>query len=655
MNHQVETARMQELIALLTKEAAAYYQENEPIVSDKTYDAQYDELLTLETQTGIVLACSPTQKVMGEPVSELVRVRHTKPMLSCAKSKDPEDAKAFIRKSPEENVLVGWKLDGITVVARYQNGELTRLITRGNGEEGEDITHNAKLFLNLPTHIPCKEPVEMRGEAVVSHADFAAVNETLDEPFTLERSFASGAARRLDTSTKTCPRCLSLIAFELVEPQMDTLENASAFLAAQGFSVVERLPVKADGVKEMIQKFNPEQFAYPADGLVFEYNDLTFARSLGRTGHHERCRFALKWRDETVITRLTDVVRNTTRSGIVSLKAQFEPVTIDGSVVQFATLHNYTRFRELKLGIGDELSVYKANMIIPAIDENLTQSGTFELDMTCPCCGSPLEIRAGKSGSETLYCPNAHCAARNLAKFEHLASKECLNIKGLAGKTLETLIEHGFIREYADIWRLEAHKDAILELPGWGSGAWKKLDTAIKKARHTTLARLIPSMGILMVGKTAGKCIHKYFKGDARAFIAAVDEGFDFHALPDFGDVMCENLAEFFADAENRATWDELVSVLDVAPDKEETANTVSADTSPLFGKSIVATGSFQQFSRDTINQFIESLGAFAKGSVSKKTDFVVAGENAGSKLEKAKALGVRILTEEEFLQMANY
>ncbi len=644
--------RMQELIAMMYKEAAAYYQGNKPIVSDTTYDAQYDELSALEKETGLILSNSPTQRVMGEPVTELVRVRHTKPMLSCEKSKNIEDIKTFIAKAPAgENpgVLAGWKIDGLTVVARYQAGKLVQLITRGNGEDGEDITHNAPLFKNLPVNIPFMDDLEVRGEAVVSHTDFATVNDTLDEPFTLERSFASGMTRRLSPDNQ--PSCLTLIVFELVEPQPVRLDESVAFLQEQGFTVVERMPVCVDTVQEVVRHFVPSKFDYPVDGLVFEYNDMAFGRSLGRTGHHERSRFALKWQDETVKTRLIDVIRNTTRSGMVSLKAQFEPVTIDGSVVQFATLHNLTRFKELKLGVGDELLVYKANMIIPAIDRNLTQSGTFKLDMTCPCCNSPLTVEIGETGTETLHCTNPLCVARNLAKFEHAVNKDCLNVKGLAGKMLEDLIEAGMVKEYADIWLLEAYKDQIVQLPGWGLAAYNKLWKAIQKARRSTLARLIPAMGIPMVGRSAGKAIHKHFGGDVKAFEEAVDNGFDFHAIPDFGYVMCRNLTAFFSDPHDRIIWDRLVSVLDVVPDNiNETSRNAG---SHLAGKTIVATGTFQHFTRNSINSFIESLGAFAKGSVSKKTDFVVAGVSAGNKLDKAKTLGVRILTEDEFLYMA--
>lgn len=649
--------KMQELVNALNIYADAYYNRDTSLVSDKQYDALYDELVALEKKTGIILSGSPTQRPGGEVVDYLQKVKHTKPMLSADKTKSIDELKKFIRKGADhvENdmpgkVVVSWKEDGLTLVLRYKDGKFVQAITRGNGEEGEDVTHNIRMFTNVPMNIPYKGDLEVRGEDVVSLQDFEDYNRKYGDVFTHPRNMASGSTRLLDSS-EVKNRKLSFIAFELVLPPMSAKETAYNFLAKQGFHVVEHEYATEDTLEETIRHFDPKNYEYPVDGLIIEHASKDFGSILGATGHHENCRIALKWADDTHKTKFRSVRMRTTRTGMVSLTAIFDTVKIDGSKVQHATLHNLTNFKRLQLGEGDVITVYKANMIIPAIDENLTKSGTYQLDMTCPCCGSTLEVHTNpESGVETLHCPNQDCSARKIAQFEHFVSKGAANIDGLSASKLEDLLDCGFVKTYADLYHLEQHRSEIEVMDGWGKRSFDKLQKAIEKSRKMTLSHLIPCFGISMVGKHAGKDVHKFFKGNPAAFMEALKNGFDFHALPDFGDVMCRNLTEFFADEKNMEDWNSLIDVFEFELDSED--NTIS--DSPLAGKAVVATGSFKNFSRTSINEAIEKLGGIAKGSVSKKTDFVIAGEAAGSKLTKAQELGIPILSEDDILSYLN-
>lgn len=638
--------RMAELIALLEKENHAYYEQNESLVPDHEWDKQLDELEHLEKETGIILANSPLHKVSGGVVDSLKKVRHTKPMLSCDKTKD----RTMIFKFCDgRKVIVSFKMDGLTIVARYKNGKLVQLITRGDGEVGEDITHNASAIANLPLEIPCLEEFEVRGEGVISWADFNKYNEGFseEEEASHPRNLASGSVRQLDCR-ETKKRHVVFCAFELVKPYHPDREEQYQLLADMGFMVVKHTVLEDYDMAELErvidEDFNPVGYEFPVDGVVFDYKDVDYGKSLGATGHHENCRMALKWPDRLYSTKFLGVVLNTTRTGRVSLTAAFQPVMIDGAKVQRATLHNLAFFRNLKLGVGDEIKVYKANMIIPAIAENVTKSNTYQLDMTCPKCGHPL-VEDG----DDLRCLNPHCPAQWLQQLIHFVSKPCMNIDGLAASGLQRLVEMGLVTSYGDLFRLAQHRQAIVSMDGWGEGSFRKLMQGIESARHTSLQRLIPAFGIPMVGKTAGKTIHKHFHGDVTAFMKAVTGGYDFHQLPDFGDIMCKNLTDFFADEKNLAAWSDVLKEVTWEADPEEMT---AVRENPFMGKTVVATGTFANFSRTGINEKLESLGAKAGSSVSKKTDYVIAGEKAGSKLDKAKALGVPVLSEDEFLQM---
>ena len=642
--------RMRELIAQLKLEDEAYYVEDNPRISDKQYDALFDELAALERETGIIYAGSPTQKVQGKVLDSLQSVHHTKPMLSADKTKSIQEVKKFAREAwkaaLDKRVVVSWKLDGLTLVIRYKNRVLTEVITRGDGDDGEDVTHNVAAISGIPRQLPSYAPpyVEIRGECVVSWANFEEINEEVEVPYSHPRNLAAGSVRLLNPEEAKVRR-LQFVAFELVEPKPVQVSDSYEAMEELGFDVVPHTVVAVEDIAEAVKQYEPKNYPLPVDGLIIEYNDKMFGESLGATGHHERCRVALKWEDKTYPTKFRGVLLRPTRTGRVSLTALFDPVKIEGSTVTKATLHNYDIFSSLELGIGDTLKVYKANKIIPAIDVNETKSGTYKLPKTCPCCGARLEVKKIEK-TNFLACPNSNCSAKHVRKYEHFCGRGYMNIKGLSGSTLTKLVENGFITSYRSIYHLSEHKDEIAKLEGSGNRAAEKLIAAVEKSRDTSLAPFVASFGIEKVGRHAGKLLEKQFK-TLEALLGAVDNEFDFSTIKDFGPIRSQNLREFFLDEKNRE------NVLAVAAEVRFKAAAAQAGNNPFAGKTVVATGSLEKFSRDGINEFLESLGAKPSGSVSKKTDYVVAGPGAGGKLTKAQELGIPVLSEEEFLSMA--
>lgn len=645
--------RMRDLVAQLKLEDEAYYVEDNPRISDKQYDALFDELAALEQETGIIYAGSPTQKVQGKVLDSLRSVHHTKPMLSADKTKDIQEVAKFAREAwkaaLDKRVVVSWKLDGLTLVIRYKNRVLTEVITRGDGDDGEDVTHNVAAISGIPRQLPSYAPpyVEIRGECVVSWANFEEINEGVEVPYSHPRNLAAGSVRLLNPEEAKVRR-LQFVAFELVEPKPVQVSDSYEAMEELGFDVVPNAVVAVEDIAETVKQYEPKNYPLPVDGLIIEYNDKMFGESLGATGYHERCRIALKWEDETYPTKFRGVLLRPTRTGRVSLTALFDPVKIEGANVTKATLHNYDIFSSLELGIGDTLKVYKANKIIPAIDVNETKSGTYKLPKTCPCCGHGLIVRKIKN-TNFLTCPNPDCSAKHVRKYEHFCGRDCMNIKGLSGSTLTKLVENGFITSYCSIYHLAEHKDEIANLEGSGKRATEKLIAAVEKSRDTSLAPFVASFGIEKVGRHAGKLLEKQFK-TLEALLGAVDNEFDFSAIKDFGPIRSQNLREFFLDEKNRE------NVLAVAAEvrfKAAATPAPQAGNNPFAGKTVVATGSLEKFSRDGINEFLESLGAKPSGSVSKKTDYVVAGPGAGGKLTKAQELGIPVLSEEEFLSMA--
>lgn len=644
--------RMKELIDKLKVADVAYYRDDNPIMTDREYDLLTDKLQKLEAETGQILSGSPTQKVSGEILEELIPVRHTKPMLSAKKTKSVEDLISFAAHRP---VLVSWKLDGLTIVLRYEDGEFKQAITRGReGVIGEDVTHTVRTYLNVPLTIPILDPVEVRGEGVISWQHFELINSGLEEPYSHPRGLAAGSTRKLDAN-ESGKRFLEFFAFDLIS---DYLERNSKLTQLQklqnaGFSVVPFTYVDGNGDDELLRKtiasYDPKQFQYPVDGLIVEYDDRVYGASLGATGHHENRMIALKWADELAKTRFLGVELATTRTGMVSITGLFEPVTIDGTVVSRAYLHNLDIFDEFQFGVGDEIEVYKANMIIPQIATNNTMSNTFELPMVCPCCGEKLEVKITSGGTSQLFCENPHCAAKLVQKFVHFCEKTRMNIEGLSETTLSKFIGYGWIRNFGDLYELEKHRDEIIKTEGFGVKSYERLQANIEKSRHCTLAKFLAGLGIPMVGRHAGRDLDRYFDGSWDAFEQAIQSGFDFTQLPDFGKIMNDNIYTWYADAEEAKLWRPLLNHIEFV---KETSTMTTNTNNPFAGKTIVATGKLVNYTRDGIQMKLLSLGATPASSVTKKTDYVIVGEKAGSKLTKAQQLGIKTLTEEEFEQM---
>ena len=638
---------MKELVARLQQADKAYYKYDEPVMTDRDYDELVDKLKKLETETGIILSGSPTQKVSGDILEELATVEHSKPMLSADKTKSVSDLAKF---ADGRETVLSWKMDGLTIVLRYEEGEFKQAITRGrDGTVGEDVTHTVKHFKNVPLVLPVDDSIEVRGEGVVSWKDFNEMNSGLEEPYSHPRNLAAGSTRTLDAN-KAAERNLEFAAFELVtDMEIQTKMEQLDYLENLGFYVVPHKFLKAVDEKSLqaeIDKMKPEEYDYPVDGLILEFNDVEYGKSLGATGHHENRLMALKWEDELYETKFVGIEPAVTRNGMISLTGIFEPVTIGGTEVSRAYLHNIDIFRKLALGKGDTIEVYKANMIIPQIASNKSRTGTVRLPNKCPCCDSRLDVVTSEGGTRQLYCVNPDCAAKLVGKFVHFCDKTRMNIEGLSEKTLSVFIRKGWIRNFSDLYRLETYHEDIVNTEGFGEKSFAKIQASIDKSRKCHLNQFIAGMGIPMVGRHAAKTISDYFGGDFDDFMSALENGFDFVSLEDFGLIMQSNLYDWFENVDYEEL-EELLSELEfVKEEKTMSENTV------FTGKTIVATGKLENYTRDEIQAKIISIGAKPGSSVSKKTDYLIVGEKAGSKLAKAKELGVTTLTEQEFERM---
>ena len=641
--------KMKSLIAQLRKADAAYYGKDAPIMTDLEYDKLYNELVQLEQDTGIILASSPTQRVPGEVLESLTAVPHTKPILSADKTKSSDEIFKFIGG---RKVVISWKLDGLTLVLRYEGGKLVQAITRGDGLKGEDVTHTVRVMGNVPLTIPCTEPLEVRGEGVVSWQNFKELNESLEEPYSHPRNLAAGSIRKLDAG-ESKRRRLDFLAFDLISDHLGgtTKWENLRFMAQMGFTTVgySVLAEKAsqDALEKAIAVYRPEDYAFPVDGLIFEYDDLAYGRSLGATGHHENRLMALKWADTLYETVFRSLEVATTRTGMVSLTGVFDDVEIDGTTVNHAYLHNLDIFMQLLLGPGDKISVYKANMIIPQIAENHTKSASCPIPAACPCCGEALMIHTSPGGTKQLYCENLDCPARLVRKFVHFCSKKRMEIEGLAEQTLETFVNRGWVKNFGDLYELERHKAEIIACPGFGEKSFTRLQQAIDKRRTCTLNQFIAALGIPEVGRHAGRILNRHFGGDWDAFEQAIRDGYDFTQLEDFGQVMHDNIYAWYNNAEEAKLWCPALKHITFL--KEDNPMSETMKNNPFSGKTVVTTGKLINYTRDGIQMKLLELGARPASSVSKKTDYLIVGENAGSKLDKARSQGVQIITEEEF------
>ena len=649
-----KTKRIRELIGTLRAAGRAYYQESREIMSNFEYDKLYDELVSLEKETGIVFANSPTQNVGYEVVSALPKERHEKPMLSLNKTKSVEELADWLGG---QTGLLSWKMDGLTIVLTYQNGTLVKAVTRGNGEIGEVITANAKAFVNVPLNISYQGELILRGEAIIRYSDFEKINEQIedvDAKYKNPRNLCSGSVRQLNSEI-TAQRQVHFYAFSLVKADGIDFKNSRKeqfeWLKTQGFEVVEYHEVTKKTLPETVKMYS-EAIAEndtPSDGLVLLYDDIAYGQSLGRTAKFPRDSIAFKWADEIQETKLLYIEWSASRTGLINPVAVFEPVELEGPTVSRASVHNLSIMEALELGSGDRITVYKANMIIPQIADNLTRSGVRDIPEACPVCGGQTEVRR-INDVKSLYCTNPDCQAKKIKSFTLFTSRDALNIAGLSEATLEKFIGVGMIHEYADIFHLDRHQEEIVEMDGFGQKSYDNLIAAAEKASHTTLPRMVYGLGVAGIGLANAKMICRHFKNDFEAMRHATVE--ELVEIDGIGEVLAQAWTAFFSDGKNNAIVDHLLAELTFEAGDEES----SEDADEAFaGMNFVITGSLEHFkNRKELQELIERRGGKVTGSVTSKTNYLINNDvaSSSSKNKKARELGVPILSEEEFLKL---
>ena len=649
----METAavnQMKELVKKLNQAAKAYYQEDREIMSNREYDALYDQLEQMEAETGIVLADSPTVNVGYEAVDALPKETHESPMLSLDKTKERETLRAFIGTNP---TLLSWKMDGLTIVLTYENGELQKAVTRGNGIVGEVITNNARTFKNIPLKIAYQGRLVLRGEAIITYSDFERINETIedvDAKYKNPRNLCSGSVRQLNNQI-TAERNVRFYAFALVSAQDVDMHNSRAYqmewLKSQGFEVVEYRMVTGESLDEAMDYFSHaiENNDFPSDGLVALYDDIAYGDSLGSTAKFPRNAFAFKWADEIRETTLREIEWSPSRTGLINPIAVFDPVELEGTTVSRASVHNVSIVKELQLGIGDTIQVYKANMIIPQIAENLTRSSNLEIPHICPVCGEEARV-IQENEVESLYCMNPDCVAKKIKAFTLFVSRDAMNIDGLSEATLEKFIAKGFIHDFGDIFEIAKHREEIVTMEGFGEKSYDNLIASIDKAKETTLAKVIYSLGISNIGLSNARVICRHFDDDLDKIRTAEEE--EISAIDGIGPVIAKSLTKYFKDPENNRKLDHLLGYLHI--NKEEVS-----ENQTLAGMNFVITGSLEHFSnRGEAKKLIESLGGKVTGTVTGKTNYLINNDTTSnsSKNKKARELGIPILSEEDFIKM---
>lgn len=644
-----ETGRMKELIDILNKAASVYYQGKDEIMSNFEYDRMYDELSALEKESGLVLAGSPTQKVGYEVLSELPKQTHPSPMLSLDKTKQVDELSSWL--GGKEGIL-SWKMDGLTVVLTYENGELLNAVTRGNGVVGEVITNNAKVFKNLPVNIPFKGRMVLRGEAIITYSEFKKINALLseEEQYKNPRNLCSGSVRQLNNEI-TAKRNVELYAFTLVEAEgvdfKNSQQNKMEFMKEQGFQTVEYKVVTAKNIYETVEWFSEKVKTndFPSDGLVLLYDDISYGESLGSTAKFPRNAIAFKWADETAQTKLTEVEWSASRTGLINPVAIFEPVELEGTTVSRASVHNISIVKELKLGIGDTIEVYKANMIIPQIAQNLTKSGSLEIPDKCPVCGEKTSIHK-ENDVEVLFCENPDCLAKKIKSISLFVSRDAMNIDGMSEATIEKFISKGFLHELADLFKLNRYKDEIISMDGFGEKSYEKLVKAAETAKITTTAKFIYSLGIANIGLSNAKMVCRAFSNDLEKIRhASIDELVEIDGV---GEIIAESFVKFFANENNNHMVDDLLDIVMLEDEENDNANDME-------GMNFVITGSVNHFSnRSEVKELIEGRGGKVTGSVTSKTKYLINNDSTSnsSKNKKAKELGVQIITEDEFIDM---
>ncbi len=652
MIQQSKIDRIKELVELLNKAGKSYYSEGRELMSNYEYDALYDELGMLEKETGYILSNSPTVNVGYEVLSELPKERHESPMLSLDKTKSPE---ALAEWLGSQKGLLSWKLDGLTIVLTYDNGQLQKAVTRGNGEVGEIITNNARVFKNVPVTIPFKGKLVLRGEAIITYSDFERINEQIpeaDAKYKNPRNLCSGSVRQLNNEI-TAQRNVHFFAFTLVSAQDVDFDNSRQrqfeWLKDQGFSVVEYKMVTKDTILDTIEWFEKTIVTndFPSDGLVILYDDIAYGDSLGRTAKFPRNAMAFKWTDETAETTLREIEWSASRTGLINPVAVFDPVELEGTQVSRASVHNISIVESLKLGIGDRIKVFKANMIIPQIAENLTQSSNLEIPEVCPVCGGKTQIKQ-VNDVKTLYCINEDCQAKHVKSFAHFVSRDALNIDGLSEATLEKFIQHGFLKNFCDLYHLEKFRDEIIALDGFGEKSYENLLTSVENSRNTTLPKFIYGLGIANVGLSNAKMIVQALGNDIEKIIHAGRQ--ELEKIDGVGAVIADTFASYFENEKNKEEFYKLLQEMHIekAPDNQ--------NNQILTGKVFVITGSLEHFeNRNQLKERIEQLGGKVTGSVTGKTSYLINNDShsTSSKNKTAAKLGVPVITENEFLEMA--
>ncbi|WP_462257166.1 NAD-dependent DNA ligase LigA [Eubacterium ventriosum] len=645
-----KSERIKELVELLNKANKAYYQEANEIMTNFEYDKLYDELVGLEKETGMVLSNSPTVNVGYQVVSQLPKEQHNSPMLSLDKTKEVGALADF---AGDRKCLLSWKMDGLTVVLTYENGELVKAVTRGNGLVGEVITNNAKTFKNIPISIPYKGRLTLRGEAIIKYSDFEQINreiEDADSKYKNPRNLCSGSVRQLNSQV-TAERNVNFVAFALINADDvdfgNSIEQQYKWMESQGFQVVEYRVVTRNSMEDAVKYFAEkiQTYDYPSDGLVLMFDDIEYGLSLGTTAKFPRNGIAFKWEDEQAETTLKYIEWSPSRTGLINPVAVFEPVELEGTTVSRASVHNISIMEELELGSGDRIKVYKANMIIPQISENLTKSGIDDLPKECPVCGYATEVKA-ENGIKTLYCPNSQCPAKHVKLFTLFVSRNGMNIDGLSEETLEKFIDAGYIKEFADIFHLDRYYEEIVATPGFGQKSYDNLMDSVEKARTVELSALIYSLGIPNIGSANAKLICKAFNNNIEKIRnASVEELIEIDGI---GEIMAEKFCQYFADEDNIKKLDNLLKEVNIAEPEENTT------PQNMDGLTFVITGSVEHFAnRNELKSYIEKHGGKVTGSVSAKTNYLINNDamSASSKNKKAKQLGVEIVTEEVFLE----
>ena len=643
--------RMKELIPILVQAAKAYYQEDREIMSNFEYDRLYDELASLERETGVILSGSPTQQVGYQVLEELPKETHESPMLSLDKTKSVDDLAEWLG---DQKGLLSWKMDGLTIVLTYRGGELSKAVTRGNGEIGEVITPNARTFVNIPLRIAYQGELTLRGEPIIRYSDFTRINEEIedvDAKYKNPRNLCSGSVRQLN-SRITAERSVRFEAFALVRADGVDFKNSRKeqfeWLKTQGFEVVPYVEVDAGTIRDAVKRFEEQvpENDIPSDGLVLLYDDIAYGDSLGRTAKFPRNSIAFKWQDEVRETTLSYIEWSASRTGLINPVAVFEPVELEGTTVSRASVHNISIMEALELGAGDRITVYKANMIIPQIADNLTRSGVRDIPEKCPVCQGPTQIKS-IGEVKSLYCLNPDCQAKKIKSFTLFVSRDALNIDGLSEATLEKFISAGFIHEYADIFHLDAHREAIVEMEGLGEKSYENLAASIRQASRTTLPRLIYGLGIAGIGLANAKMLCRHFHYDLEKMRRASLE--ELTEVDGIGGVLAQAWMDYFASEKNNQALNRLLACLEIETEQAEEGDR------PLEGKTFVITGSLTHFAnRKELTEHIEAKGGKVTGSVTSKTDYLINNDTASnsSKNKKARERNIPVISEEDFLRM---